>query len=111
MSQLVLWDRVRALPLVPAQCPGHPVADPAPGVLVVVVVAGGDGRHLGPVLDRDPLDLERRGLGDALQDAGGGPVQVVADVIEDGAEPLQTNSLLLTGRHLDKIKVMRRHSF
>ena len=86
MSQLVLWDRVRALPLVPAQRPRHPVADPAPGVLVVVVVvAGGDGRHLVPVLDRDPLYLERRGLGDALEDAGGGPVQVIADVIEDGA--------------------------
>ena len=104
MSQLMLGNGMRALPLVPTQGPGHPVADPSARVLIViVVVTRADWSHLGPVLHRDPLDLEWGGLSDALQDAGAGPVQVVADVIEDGAEPLQPRALLLTGWHLGKI--------
>ena len=92
MSQFMLGNGMRTLPLVPPQGPGHPVTDPSARVLIVVVVVVADGAnrgHLGPVLHGDPLDFERRGLSDALQDAGAGSVQVVADVIEDGAEPLQ----------------------
>ena len=85
----MLGNGMRALPLVPTQGPGHPVTDPSARVLIVVVVAGADRSHLSPVLYGDPLDFERRGLSDALKDAGAGSVQVVADVIEDGAEPLQ----------------------
>ena len=58
MSQLMLGNGMRSLPLVPPQGPGHPVTDSSARVLiVVVVVAGADRGHLGPVLHRDPLDF------------------------------------------------------
>ena len=80
--------------------PGDPVREPARPAPTVVGVLVGAGGGPGLLLHGEPLHLERSGLRYALQRGGGGTVEVVADVVQDGPQHLQLRVLLVVLRDL-----------